>query len=391
MIDIALLILALSPSAVSASDKAAELSQDAIIIDTHIDVPYRIKDAWEDVSKATPSGDFDLPRATEGGLNTAFMSIYIPAQMEIDGGSWQLANELIDSMEALVGRAPGEFTIVRTPDDAVNASKSGIFGIALGIENGAPIEGDLGKLRHFFDRGVRYVTLAHSKSNHIADSSYDEERKWDGLSPFGEEVVREMNRLGMLIDISHVSDAAFNDVINLTNAPVIASHSSARYFTPDFERNMSDDMIKALAENGGVIQVNFGSAFLTAEANAYSKKRWEARDAHFEAEGIEDDSEAAKAYDEQYLKDNPYPYASLDETLDHFDHIIKLVGEDHVGIGSDYDGVGDSLPEGLKDAAAYPNLVQGFMDRGYSESRIRKILGENLLRVWRAVEEAARR
>ena len=389
MIDIALLIIALSPAANPASDKARELSQDAIIVDTHIDVPYRLKDEWEDVSKSARGGDFDLPRATEGGLNTAFMSIYVPAQMEIDGGSWQLANELIDGMEALAGRDSEHFAVVRSPGQAEEAKKNGKFGIALGIENGAPIEGDLEKLRHFFDRGVRYVTLAHSKSNHIADSSYDEERKWDGLSPFGEEVVKEMNQLGMLIDISHVSDAAFYDVLEITKAPVIATHSSARHFTPGFERNMSDDMIKALAKNGGVIQINFGSSFLTPEANAYSRKRWADRAAFLESEGVEDGSDAAKAYDEQYRKDNPYPYATLAQTLDHFDHVIELVGEDYVGVGSDYDGVGDSLPEDLKDVASFPNLVQGFIDRGYSEARIRKILGGNTLRVWREVEAQA--
>ncbi|MEL6312358.1 MAG: membrane dipeptidase, partial [Pseudomonadota bacterium] len=235
----------------------------------------------------------------------------------------------------------------------------------------------------------RYITLTHSKSNHICDSSYDEARPWNGLSPFGEELVEAMNRTGVMIDISHVSDEAFYDVMALTKVPPIATHSSARHFTPGFERNMSDDMIRVLAAAGGVIQINFGSTFISADSRDSSQELRDARDAFLEETGVAADSEAAGAFSELFRRNNPFRYASLQDVLDHFDHVRDLVGIDHVGIGSDYDGVGDSLPVGLKDVSTYPNLVGGLLDRGYSEEDVRKILGGNLMRVWREAERYA--
>ena len=260
----------------------------------------------------------------------------------------------------------------------------------MGMENGSPIEGDLKNLQYFHDRGIRYITLAHGLSNHISDSSYDDNKRWDGLSEFGEQVVREMNRLGIMVDISHVSDAAFWDVMEITTAPAIASHSSPRHFTPGWERNIADDMIVRLAENGGVVMINFGSSFLTQKARDYGTLRSDARDAYLAENGLEASEETLAAFDEQFeAEQGGYPYATLDETLDHFDYVRDLVGIDHVGIGSDYDGVGDSLPIGLKDVSDYPNLVEGLLRRGYSEEDVRKVLGGNLLRVWREVEAAA--
>jgi membrane dipeptidase len=195
-----------------------------------------------------------------------------------------------------------------------------------------------------------------------------------------------------MVDISHVSDAAFRDVMEVAQAPVIASHSSARYFTPDWERNISDDMIKRVAESGGVVMINFGSAFVTREANEYTLSRRAAYDAYIEESEFEKNDELQAAFDDLYARDNgPYPYATLGETLDHFDHVVALVGIDHVGIGSDYEGVGDSLPVGLKDVSSYPNLIKGLLERDYSEDDVRKILGENLLRVWAEVEAYAER
>jgi len=324
--------------------RANVLAQDSIIVDTHIDVPYRLDKKWEDVIGATQDGNFDYPRAVAGGLNAPFMSIYTPASLEAEGGSKAKAEELIDIVNRIVESAPDKFAIALSPADIEEQFSKGLISLPMGMENGSPIESDLANLQYFFDRGIRYITLAHSLSNLISDSSYDKNRQWDGLSEFGESVVTEMNRLGMMIDISHVSDAAFHDVIEITSAPVIASHSSARYFTPGFERNMSDDMIRALAQNGGVIMVNYGSSFVTGKARSHVT----ARDAAYK---------------------------------DHIDF--------HVGIGSDYDGVGDSLPVGLKDVSSYPNLVHGLLMRGYSDEDIEKILGLNLLRVWRKVEAAA--
>lgn len=378
----------ISPLATTANDsplnyaqRAEQMAQNMLIVDTHIDVPFRLHKDWEDVTQATQRGEFDYPRARAGGLNVPFMSIYIPSSYERTGGGFQLANQLIDNMEALVGRAPAKFAMAYTSDDALNQLGSEKIAIALGMENGTPIGGDLANLQHFYQRGIRYITLAHSESNHIADSSYDLRRRWQGLSPFGKALVVAMNNIGMMIDISHVSDAAFYQVIELTKVPVIASHSSLRRYTPGFERNMDDDMLLALAKNGGVMQVNFGSSFVTAMANQYGVLRKAAA----KQAGVADDD----AFELAFRQTQPYPFATLDTVLDHIDHVVKLVGIDYVGIGSDYDGVGDSLPIGLKDVASYPNLIAGLLERGYSDADIEKILSGNVLRVWRQVEAYA--
>lgn len=373
------------------AERASELAQTSIIIDGHIDVPYRLEAAWVDVSEATADGDFDYPRAIAGGLNAPFMSIYTPAELEAEGGSKALAERLIDLVEGLADAAPDKFAVAYSTEDVVRHFDEGRISLPMGMENGAPIEGDLANIKYFYERGIRYITLTHSLSNHISDSSYDENKRWDGLSDFGFEVVKEMNRLGIMVDISHVSDAAFWDVMEVISVPAIASHSSARYFTPGFERNMNDAMIKRLGENGGVIMINYGSSFLTKTANEYADVRGKAREVYFAENGIEDSMAAHIAYGKEWAKEHgPFPYASLDETLAHFDHVVALAGVDHVGIGSDYDGVGDSLPEGLKDVSSYPNLILGLLERGYSEEDIQKILGGNLLRVWREVELHAR-
>ena len=368
-------------SAALQTSTAQQLAQQYIIIDTHIDVPYRLHKDWEDVTVATQRGEFDYPRAQAGGLNAPFMSIYIPASYERSGGGYQLANQLIDSMEALAGRAPDKFAMAYSTKDVLEQFGSGKVSLALGMENGTPINGKLENLQHFYQRGIRYITLSHSESNHIADSSYDLRRRWNGLSPFGKELVVAMNNIGMMIDISHVSDDAFYQAVEISKVPVIASHSSLRSYTPGFERNMDDDMIKALAKNGGVVQINFGSSFVTMMANQYGALRKAAA----KQAGVADDD----AFELAFRKKHPYPFATLDTVLDHIDHVVKLVGIDYVGIGSDYDGVGDSLPVGLKDVASYPNLINGLLQRGYSHADIEKILSGNFLRVWREVEQYA--
>ena len=365
--------------------RAQQIAQRYMLIDTHIDVPYRLEGAWVDVTQATGDGDFDYPRAARGGLNLPFMSIYTPAEKEESEDSVQLAHRLIDSVEALAARAPDKFMLVRSVADAEAAMQTGRIGLAMGMENGSPINGDLANIGIFAERGIRYITLAHGLSNHISDSSYDDNHQWQGLSPFGREVVREMNRRGVMVDISHVSDAAFWQTLEVTQTPVIASHSSARHFTPEFERNMSDEMIVALAKNGGVIHINWGSSFLTAEANAWSTAYWETEEAWLEEHNFEDGGPEAKQFGKDYRQKHPYPYATLAQVVDHFDHVIRIAGIDHVGLGSDFDGVGDSLPVGLKDVSEYPNLVAEFLRRGYTEEDIAKILGGNLLRVWRQV------
>ncbi len=346
------------------ADMAAEaqrLAHRFLIVDTHIDVPYRLVEDPADVSQATATGDFDYPRAVAGGLDALFMSIYIPAAVDEAGGARALADELIDGVETLAQEHPDKFALATCTTDVLDAKARGLVAMPMGMENGGPLEGSLANLDHFRERGIRYITLAHSKSNHISDSSYDDNERWGGLSPFGKRLIGAMNERGVLVDVSHLSDAAFWQVIELSETPVIASHSSLRYFTPGFQRNMSDDMVRALGENGGVIQINFGSSFLTAEARAYSDA-------------------------EQDREEHPYPYATLEDVLDHVDRAVKLAGIDHVGLGSDYDGVGDSLPVGLKDVSSYPKLVAGLLRRGYDAAAIEKILGGNIMRVWHAAE-----
>jgi membrane dipeptidase len=371
------------------ASSANAVAQKYLLVDTHIDVPYRLEDEWADVTVKTEDGDFDYERARRGGLNIPFMSIYTPAESEEEGDSFELANRLIDRVEALVGRAPGKFVIVKTTGQAEKAAKSGLMGLAMGMENGSPLAGKLENVAFFKQRGVNYITLAHSLSNHISDSSYDEERKWNGLSPFGKQVVAEMNRQGVMIDISHVSDEAFWQVLELSSTPVIASHSSPRHFTPDWERNMSDEMIKALADKGGVIQINFGSSFLTQEARLWYDEMDDVREAFLEENGFDEDSEEAELFEKSYREAHPFPFATMDDLVATFQHVIDLVGVEHVGIGSDFDGVGDSLPAGIKDVSDYPNLIEALLRLEYSIEDIAKIMGGNLMRVWRATETHA--
>lgn len=372
---------------ITVSDTAKKLAQETIIVDGHIDVPYRVHRNWVDVTKATEGGDFDYPRAVAGGLNAPFMSIYIPATNEGEGKDYgvQLAHTLIDSVEAIASRAPDKFAVAYSTKDVEEQYNKGLISLPMGMENGSPIAGSFDNLKTFYDRGIRYITLAHSLSNHISDSSYDIRRQWKGLSDFGKSLVPEMNRLGIMIDISHVSDDAFYQVLELTKAPVIASHSSLRKFTPGFERNMDDDMIKALAKNGGVVMINFGSSFVSPAPQMWQNKLKE----KFEKAGTKWGEDKAEQIAKIYKANNPYPFADLDTVLDHIDHVRDLVGVDSIGIGSDYDGVGDSLPRGLKDVSSYPTLVQGLLNRGYSESDIKKILSGNFMRVWKQVEKVS--
>ncbi|WP_417461668.1 dipeptidase [Kordiimonas sp.] len=371
------------------SGDANRIAQDTIIVDGHIDVPYRLDAAWEDVSGSTEKGDFDYNRAVAGGLNAPFMSIYTPAHYDGTEKAKTHAEDMIAIVERMVAEAPTKFRIAKSVADVEQAFADGVIALPLGMENGSPIMGDLENLDYFYERGIRYITLAHSKSNDISDSSYDVNRQWNGLSDFGQSVVQRMNELGIMVDISHVSDDAFWQVMDLAAVPPIATHSSARHFTPGFERNMSDDMIKALANKGGVIMINYGSAFLTEAANKYGPAMDEEYLKYLADNGLEDSTDLKDQFETNYRKTNPYPYATTDDVLDHIDHVVKLAGIDYVGIGSDYDGVGDSLPTGLKDAASYPALVAGLIERGYAEEDIKKILSGNILRVWRTTEAYA--
>ena len=376
-----------APSPAQRAERAAALAHQVLLADTHIDAPYRLEeDGWRDLSLATADRDFDLVKALRGGLDLAFMSIYTPSALDASGGNRAVADRLIDSVEAMVGRNPAGFVIVRTPEEAIAAKAGGKLALALGMENGAAIGDSLDGLRHFHARGVRYITLAHAMANRLADSSYDvEHRREGGLSPFGVEVVTEMNRLGVMVDVSHLSDDAVRSVLAASKAPVIASHSSARHFTPGWERNLSDALIDAIGVNGGVIQVTFGSGFVSSAANQWQDAQKAAR----KAAGIADAGADADAFDTAYRSAHPYPYATAATVADHIDYIAKRIGIDHVGLGSDFDGVGDSLPSNLKDVSQYPHLIAELIKRGFSDEQIAKIAGGNLLRVWAAVEHYA--
>jgi len=299
-----------------------------------------------------------------------------------------LADRLIDMVEDIAIRAPDKFQVAHCSKDVLNAHASGKIAMPMGMENGGPMVLP-GMLDHFYNRGIRYVTLTHSRSNAISDSSYDTNEAHQGLSELGVDFIKQLNELGIMVDISHVSDKAFWQAIKASSVPVIASHSSARHFTPGFQRNMSDDMIQALAEQGGVIQINYGSSFVTQTAQDYGKAMRAFGEQYVADTGVAADSEEAKAAIAQYRLDNPYPFATLSDVLDHFDHVVALTGVEHVGIGSDYDGVGDSLPVDLKDVSSYPNLIGGLQERGYTENQIALMLGGNLMRVWQDVEAYA--
>jgi membrane dipeptidase len=383
------------PSAPQEVAEAVEnLAARLLIVDTHIDLPYRLHDQGEhpdDVSQRTEGGTFDAVRAREGGLDVAWMSIYVPSSYQEGDGAKSHADGLIDGIVALTVDHPDLFGLATGPEEAEAVAASGRIALAMGMENGAGIEGDLQNLRHFHGRGVRYVTLTHATDNLIADSSYSlaGERRWNGLSPFGAEVIAEMNRLAILVDLSHVSDDAFDQAIELTRAPPIASHSSCRHFTPGFERNLDDERIRTLAGRGGVIQINFGSGFLTAVANAWSMQAWKEETAFVERTGAKEDTAELDEFRATYRVEHPLPRAALADVVDHIDHVVELVGVDHVGLGSDFDGVGDSLPTGLEDVSKYPELVAALRDRGYTPEEIEKIVGGNLMRVWREAERIA--
>lgn len=376
--------------------KAKELTQKYIMVDGHVDLPYRmqvggftLRREALDVSVRTDGGNFDYPRTKEGGLDAPFMSIYIPAQYQTTGGAKELADSLISMTERLTEKWPNKFAMAYSPDDVEKNFEKGLISLPMGMENGAPVENDLKMVEYFHGRGIRYITLTHGKDNKICDSSYDTTRTHSGLSDYGKQVVGEMNRVGIMVDISHVSDDTFWQVMDLSKAPAIASHSSARKFTPGFERNMNDDMIKKLGEEDGVIMINFGSSFL----DSAFRKRKASYDEHvinwLADNELERSDAKAKTYLEQYTKEND-PWANVSTVADHIDHVVALTGgTDNVGFGSDFDGVGDSLPTGLKDVSQYPNLIYELLKRGYTEEDIANICYKNVFRVWRAVEKVA--
>lgn len=373
--------------------KADELAHKYIITDGHVDLPYRLKvknfrleRQYMDIPVQTSEGDFDYVRAKKGGLSAPFMSIYIPSYYQKTGNEKLLADSLIDMVKGIIKAHPDKFAAGSTPQSVDENFKKGLISFPMGMENGAPLL-QLSDVQYFYDRGIRYVTLTHGKDNLICDSSYDDKETWKGLSPYGKQVVKEMNRVGMMVDISHVSDKTFYQVMKLSKKPCIASHSSCRKFTLGFKRNMSDDMIKKLGKNGGVIQINFGTSFLDEKARLDIKAKEELLKAQLKERDIKSGTPEAEAFEKEFQKQNPILFADVETVADHIDHVRKLIGIDHIGIGSDFDGVGDTLPTGLKDVSQYPNLIYALLKRGYTEPDIAKICYQNVWRVWKKVQE----
>lgn len=377
---------------------ADELAHKFIITDGHVDLPFRLKvknfkvdREYMGIPVSTTDGDFDYERAKKGGLDAPFMSIYIPSsyQLQPDKGK-ALADSLINMIAGIATQIPDKFALANTPAEVEANFKAGKISLPMGMENGAPVGDDLKNVSYFYDRGIRYITLTHGKDNQICDSSYDTTRTWNGLSAFGKQVVEEMNKVGIMVDISHVSDSAFYQVMKISKAPCIASHSSCRFYTPGFIRNMSDDMIQKLAANDGVIQINFGSTFLDSTVRAENEANRKKLQALLDEKQLKMSDSLAKPIIEQFKKLNPSLYADVEIVANHIDRVVNLAGINHVGIGSDFDGVGDSLPTGLKDVSQYPNLIYTLLKRGYLEEDIEKICYKNVWRVWNKVEEVAR-
>lgn len=374
--------------------KAHKLAQKYIIVDGHVDLPYRLRVSnfrlqkeYLGIPYQTDSGDFDYLRAKKGGLDAPFMSIYIPSSLQETGGAKELADSLINMVEFIAKEQNKFFQIAYSAKDVRKIKKAGKIALPMGMENGAPVEDDINMIPYFKKRGISYITLTHAKDNKICDSSYDTTRTWNGLSPYGYKVLDKMIENGIMVDISHVSDSAFYQTLRHVKVPVIASHSSCRKFTPGFERNMSDEMIRMMKTNGGVIMVNFGSSFLDSKVVRYNDSmRTELRELIANS-GHDEKSQEVEELKKAFAKQNPKLYSDVEMVANHIDHIVHLAGIDHVGFGSDYDGVGDSLPMGLKDVSDFPNLIYVLLKRGYSSKDIKKICGENLLRVWSQIEK----
>jgi membrane dipeptidase len=377
------------------SPKAMQIHNSAIVVDTHADTPQRFLDGGFDIGSTDPAdnGHISLDKARAGNLGAEFFSIWVDPRVNANHYA-QKTLDLIDSVYQQAARHPDRMTMAFRVDDIERAHSEHKLAALLGIEGGHSIENDIHLLRDFYRLGVRYMTLSWSNTNEWADSSGDmsdtKMQHHNGLTDFGKDVVLEMNRLGMMVDISHVSDKTFWDAIATTKAPVIASHSSARALS-NHPRNMTDDMLRAVTRNGGVVQVNFFSAFVDPKFLESSNAQAKERDAAVEVALAKKraSGQAITYLDEDQIQREwlaKIPRPPFNSLIDQIDHIAKVAGVDHVGLGSDFDGVSGATPAGMDSAADLPRITQGLLDRGYSPEDIRKILGGNLLRVFREVE-----
>src|SRR5690349_16642101 len=370
--------------------RALQIQRRAIVIDTHNDVTTPMTNDDFDLSGEPPAPyRTNIERMKKGGLTAEFFSLYVKPWYVEHGGSARRTLDMIDSVYRAVERHPNDLMIATSVADIRRAKRTGKIAALMGIEGGHAIEDSLPTLREFYRLGVRYMTLTWNNTNNWADSNRGP-KTHNGLSDFGKEVVREMNRLGMLVDISHVSDDTMNDALDVSTAPIIASHSSARALS-NVPRNIPDDILKRIAKNGGVVQVNFYSVFVdektVAPQSAERDKKIKAQQDAIN-EKYKDDPERRGEESDKLEAANPLPPLPISKLIDHIDHIVKVAGIDHVGIGADFDGAND-MPEGARDVSMLPNITYELLKRGYSEKDIRKILGENLLRVFGEVEKVS--
>lgn len=361
--------------------KAQDICKTNLILDSHIDWPEKHIKFPDDISKLKSKGDFDLQRAENGGLNAVFSVAYIPYELNEKQGRL-LFDSLVNLITDYTLKYPDKFALAKKPSDVRDNFEKGLMSFPLCLENGSPVGDSLAYLNYLKEKDITYITLCHSKSNQICDANFDPVRKWSGLSPFGKEMIKEMNKLGIMVDISHSTDSTVFQALEISRAPIIASHSSCRYFTPGFERNLPDTLIKAIAAKGGIVMLNFGSAWLDAECNRnwmYLYYKWQ------DSTGIALESEEGGEFLAEYGETHKLQ-SDVKRLADHIDHIVKIAGIDYIGIGSDFDGlIKQSLPVDLQDVSCYPSIVAELLSRGYKVQDIEKILSKNFLRVWSEV------
>jgi membrane dipeptidase len=388
---VALPVLVVSQSAPGdeVSPRARQLHDRAIVVDTHDDTTQRLVfDKGFDIAARNPNGNIDIPRMKDGGLDALFFSIWVPS--DVTGPpAVKRALQQIDAVREAARLHPNDLVLATSAADVRRAAAAHKIAALMGMEGGHMIDDDIRLLRDYAALGVRYMTLTHFKNNNWADSSTDTPAH-NGLTDFGKNVVREMNRLGMMVDISHVADKTFYDALAVTTAPVIASHSSCRAIA-NHPRNMTDDMLRALAKNGGVVMINYHAGFLSEEFRAASEKRSGTVVASMDAMSKKCGGNEActtlesDRIDHEAMVKGELPKVNWDKIVEHIDHAVKIAGADHVGLGSDFDGA--TMPLGMEDASKLPKITEALLRKGYSEQDVEKILGGNILRVMEQVEK----
>jgi membrane dipeptidase len=384
----AVLLIPMIVRADDAATRAQKLHAASIVVDTHLDAPDQLARKWADVGERGATDHFDIPRARQGGLTAPFFSIYVAASYA-DHGAARRALELIDLTHRVVDGHPRDLVLASSAADIRSAKQAGKIAVLMGIEGGHAIEDSLGVLREMYRAGIRYMTLTHTNTNHWADSSgpfyepdFDPKKSavHNGLSDFGKTVVKEMNRIGMIVDISHVSDATIRDVLAVSRAPVMASHSSCRALS-SIPRNLTDDQIKQIGAKGGLVMINVGSAFLDQKVyDQFVATMAKIRPEYMKLKAQYANDPARLRAEMLALgkKQGPAPRAQWTKVVDHIERVIKVGGEDAVGIGDDFDGIEDT-PIGFDDVSMYPKLTEELLRRGHSEAQVKKVLGENFV------------